>query len=98
MSEFTIQRRYSKPGEGSTRTHAKGVRRIVVSFDDETFSDIRTRAEASQQSFASIVRELVEWGMMELQPDVAAPAAHSPVIGGESSRDEPLNPSETNHG
>lgn len=33
-----------------------------------------------------------------LQPDVAAPAAHSPVIDGESSRAEPLNPSETNHG
>jgi len=36
--------------------------------------------------------------MMELQTNVAAPAAHSPVIDGENSRAEPLNPSETNHG
>lgn len=39
---------------------------------------------------------LADW--LTLQPDVAAPAAHSPVIDGESSRAEPLNPSETNHG
>jgi hypothetical protein len=49
------------PGHG----FAKGPsRRIVVSFDEETFGQIRERAVASGVSFAAGVRELVEWGLM----------------------------------
>lgn len=49
------------PGHG----FAKGPsRRIVVSFDQETFAQIRQRAIADGQSFGASVRELVEWGLM----------------------------------
>lgn len=43
-------------------------------------------------------RPILFRALAAVQPDVAAPAAHSPVIERESSRAEPLNPSETNHG
>lgn len=57
------------PGQGYARSAAKGVRRIVVSFDEETFEQIRVRALAAKSSFASSVRELVEWGLMEVQSE-----------------------------
>lgn len=53
------------PGQGSTRTHVRDQRRIVVAFDEETFGQIRSRAEKAGQSFAAAVRELCEWGLME---------------------------------
>lgn len=50
------------PGQG----FAEGAcRRIVVSFDEETFDQIRRRAIANNQSFAASVRELVEFGLEE---------------------------------
>lgn len=64
----TMEGRRKAPGIGSTRrgdasgTH-KGVRRIVVSFDDETFEIIRHQATKSGHSFAQQVRLLVEWGL-----------------------------------
>ena len=48
---------------------ARGVRhgpndmRIVVSFDDDTFATIRSRAVAQGTSFAEQVRQLCEWGL-----------------------------------
>lgn len=65
MGESVPIRKFRTPGAGSTRTHVRDQRRIVVSFDEETFQTIRDRALASQQSFAATVRELVEWGLME---------------------------------
>lgn len=54
------------PGLGSVRgQEGRCVRRIVVSFDDDTFSDIRSRAAKRGVSFAALVRELVEWGLLE---------------------------------
>jgi hypothetical protein len=49
------------PGNGSLH---HGSRRIVVSFDEATFGEIRERAVAAGQSFGASVRELVEWGLM----------------------------------
>lgn len=48
----------------------KGVRRngwarIVVQFDEETFDQIAAKADAQGCSFAQIVREGVEWMLME---------------------------------
>lgn len=53
-------------------TVALGVRkgtnkRVVVSFDDETFDAIAARAVASETSFAAAVRELVEWGLQDAE-------------------------------
>jgi hypothetical protein len=45
---------------------------IVVSFDPETFAEIRGRAIQQQTSFAEQIRLLVEWGLeAEI---IAAPA------------------------
>ena len=41
------------------------LRRIVVSFDTETFEAIRSRADTEHTSFAEQVRTLVTWGMEE---------------------------------
>lgn len=56
-----------KPGHGSTargdgRQHGD-LRRIIVSFPEETFAEIRERAERERTSFAEQVRTLVEWGL-----------------------------------
>lgn len=40
-----------------------GMKRIVVSFDEETFDDIVRRAAAKRRSFAEQVRTLVEFGL-----------------------------------
>jgi hypothetical protein len=55
--------RHRQPARGSIKT--PGSRRIVVQFDDETFGEIRRRAEAEGSSFAEQVRTLVEWGLEE---------------------------------
>lgn len=52
----------------SHRTSANGLRRgcmsrIVVSFDDETFEQVKSQALANNRSFAEQVRLLVEWGL-----------------------------------
>lgn len=59
-------RKFNNPGDGYKRAQV-GVRRIVVSFDEETFLQVRARAVAAGVSFASSVRELVEWGLMEAE-------------------------------
>ena len=59
MSEHGPRMQHN-PGHGLKRgLH----RRIVVSFDDETFEQIRTKAVAGGVSFAEAVRELVEFGL-----------------------------------
>lgn len=59
-------RRRKSPGKGST-AHAgakeRHERRIVVSFDDETFAAVRARAVSNNSSFAEQVRTLVDWGL-----------------------------------
>lgn len=40
--------------------------RVVVSFDEETFDQIRSRAIAQQSSFAEQVRLLVEFGLEDV--------------------------------
>lgn len=53
--------REAEPGKGWTR--GDEMKRIVVSFDAETFDQIRTRAVAKGTSFAEQVRILTEWGL-----------------------------------
>lgn len=40
--------------------------RVVVSFDEETFDQIRSRALAEHSSFAEQVRVLVEFGLEDV--------------------------------
>lgn len=40
--------------------------RIVVGFDDETFAQIRGLAIKNDHSFGAQVRELVEFGLMDV--------------------------------
>jgi len=50
----------------SAQGYQKGdsdLRRIVISFDTETFEAIRSRADTEHTSFAEQVRTLVTWGM-----------------------------------
>lgn len=70
-----------KPGIGSVRRSSPGfpenyvgVRRIVVSFDEETFAVVRLRAAKAGHSFAEEVRILVEWGL-EAEPAAKAKEA-----------------------
>lgn len=53
--------------KGSTRG-VGGVRRIVVSFDPETFVQISRRATRARHSFAEEVRLLVEFGLEDVEP------------------------------
>jgi hypothetical protein len=57
-----------RPGAGSVSRGGDGrdhgdLRRIVVAFPEETFADVRARAEKEGTSFAEQVRTLVEWGL-----------------------------------
>ena len=56
---------YHGLARGVARGHGshKGYRRIVVSFDEETFDAVRKLAESTGTSFAEQVRLLVEWGL-----------------------------------
>lgn len=54
------------------RGHARrpeGLRRIIVSFDVETFEEVCQRAEADGTSFAAEARMLVEVGLETLKAD-----------------------------
>ena len=50
-------------GGGSVQQGKRHQRRIVIGFDDETFSQIRRRAERERTSFAEQARLLIEWGL-----------------------------------
>lgn len=58
-------RRWKKPGRGSSHRRPE-VRRIPVSFDDETFGQVRDLAEKAGISFAEQNRQLVEIGLEEV--------------------------------
>jgi hypothetical protein len=59
-----MNRKPTIAGRGVTR----GIqRRIVVSFDDETFDQIRDKAVAEGVSFAEVVRQLVENGLEDVE-------------------------------
>lgn len=60
------------PGLGSLRRDGRNARRIFVSFDDETFDQIRAHAVAGGLSFTGAVRELVEWGLLDATEQRAA--------------------------
>lgn len=60
------------PGQGSVRRDGRNCRRIFVSFDDETFEQIRAHAVAGGLSFTGAVRELVEWGLIDATDQRAA--------------------------
>lgn len=40
-----------------------GMKRIVISFDVETFESVKVYAASNRWSFAEAVRNLVEWGL-----------------------------------
>lgn len=52
----------SGPGRGVQRG-ADTMKRIVVSFDTDTFDELHRRARRDGTSFAEQVRQLVEWGL-----------------------------------
>lgn len=43
------------------------LRRIVIGFDDETFAAVKKLATKQRRPFSHVIRELVEWGLMEAQ-------------------------------
>lgn len=55
-------RRQKVPGRGSLH-HSTETRRIVVSFDEETFEEVRGLALKAGTSFAEQARLLVEFGL-----------------------------------
>lgn len=56
----------SEPAKGFVR--GKVMKRVVISFDDETFDALRELAVKEQTSFAEQVRLHVEWGMDATRP------------------------------
>lgn len=58
-----MSKRFAKPGRGVADHGNPDVRRIVVSWEVQTFDEIRARAERNGSSFAQAVRELVELGL-----------------------------------
>jgi hypothetical protein len=63
-------RAYRQPGLGVALPGRAG-KRIVVSFDDDTFGEIRSMAVKRGVSFAEVVRELVEFGLIDTHEAVA---------------------------
>lgn len=43
------------------------MRRIVVAFDEETFSQVRDMAAAAKISFGEQIRNLVEFGLEDVK-------------------------------
>jgi len=63
------------PGRGSVqagRGDTRGGPRIVVQFDEDTFGDLRSRAERRGVSVAQVIREAVEFGLMDMADGEAA--------------------------
>lgn len=61
------EKRRTNPGQGSVRPDGRKARRIFVSFDDETFDQIRGHALSQSLSFSGAVRELVEFGLIDAE-------------------------------
>jgi hypothetical protein len=47
---------------------ASGLRQMMISFDEDTFAEIRRLAETEKSSFAEQVRILVQWGLDSSNP------------------------------
>lgn len=62
MSSLKFQTR-----RGFRRSSEQSKVRIVVSFDDETFGQVDALARKRNVSFAAIVRELVEFGLIDIE-------------------------------
>ena len=56
---------WSYSGKVAAGVRKGTTKRVVVSFDDETFDTIAARAVAGRMSFAQAVRELVERGLQD---------------------------------
>lgn len=63
-----LPRRQKVPGRGSLH-HSTETRRIVVSFDEETFGQVRELAVKAGTSFAEQARLLVEFGLEAVERD-----------------------------
>lgn len=55
-------RRWAKPAEGFS-DGSPVAKRVAVTFDDETFNEVRSRALKAGTSFAEQARQLVEFGL-----------------------------------
>jgi hypothetical protein len=60
MKGCTFTARRSRPARGTRRGTTA---RLVVTFDDETFAEIRARAVKAGTSVAEQIRQLVEFGL-----------------------------------
>jgi hypothetical protein len=60
MKGSTFTARWSRPAHGVRRGTTA---RIVVTFDDETFAEVRARAVKAGTSVAEQIRLLVEFGL-----------------------------------
>ncbi len=72
--------RRRRPGHGSAH-RSPAVRRFSVGIDDDTASEIHSRAARAGISAAEQLRQLVEWGLEADQADherTADAAARSP--------------------
>ena len=61
-------RRQKVPGRGSLH-HSTETRRIVISFDEETFGEVRELALKAGTSFAEQARLLVEFGLEAIEQE-----------------------------
>lgn len=52
-------------GHVESGRHPDAPRKIACAFDEETFQQVRARAERERTSFAEQVRQLVEWGLAD---------------------------------
>lgn len=58
----------SKVARGYRRsTGSECLRRIVISLDDETFETVSGIAQKRGKSFASVARELIEFGLIDTE-------------------------------
>lgn len=50
---------------GHPRVDRPDMRQMPINFDMETFAELRAIAVKQRRPFAAVVREMVEWGLME---------------------------------
>lgn len=62
---MVARRKYEKPARGVSLRQDHTTKRIVITFDDETFHQVQTIATHKQISFAETVRQLVEHGLYD---------------------------------
>jgi hypothetical protein len=65
---MVARRKYEKPAKGISLRQDGTMRRIVITFDDETFDQVLSMATQKQISFAEAVRQLVEHGLHDEYP------------------------------